>query len=149
MTEPGTTDHVCVIYIRATRERVWEGLTSAGFTRRYFHSTSIQSSWEVGADVVYANRDGSTAVAGKVLEVTYPERLSYTWHVHYDEVAKGEEPSRVTFLLESVADATRLTLIHDRFPAGSVVPARISEGWIAILSNLKTLLETGEVMAVS
>ena len=46
-------------------------------------------------------------------------------------------------------DATRLTLTHDEFVQASVVLPEISKGWIAILSNLRTLLETGDVMAVS
>ena len=63
--------------------------------------------------------------------------------------AKKEAPSRVTYKLEEVEDATRLTVVHDDFTPGSVVLAEISQGWIAILSNLKTLLETQEVMAIS
>ena len=67
----------------------------------------------------------------------------------YNPVAKTEEPSQVTFLLEAVEDSTKLTLIHDHFQPGSVVYPEISEGWIMILSNLKTLLETNTVMAIS
>ena len=97
----------------------------------------------------YYNQDDSIAVAGTVIESSYPNRLSYTWHVHYDPIAFKETPSRVTFQLDPVEDATRLTLIHDEFEADSVVLPNITEGWIAILSNLKTLVETGQVMAVS
>ena len=143
------SEHVNVIFIHASRETVWEGLTSAAFTERYFHATRIRSDWTPGAPVTYLNADDSTAVAGEVLEVDYPSLLSFTWHVHYNPVAKTEAPSRVTFRLERVEDATKVTLIHDRFPDGSVVYPQVREGWIAILCNLKTLLETGEVMAVS
>lgn len=149
MNEANANGHVCAIYIKADREAVWEGLTSAEFTRRYFHGTEVTSDWKPGSDITYYNGDQSIAVLGKVLEVDRPERLSYTWHVHYNPAAKKEAPSRVTFMLETVEDATKLTLVHDDFPAGSVVLPEISTGWIAILSNLKTLLETGEVMGVS
>lgn len=142
-------EHICTIYIRASRERVWQALTEREFTSRYFHRTNIESTWEPGADVTYLNQDGSTAVAGKILEVDYPSHLSFTWHVHYNPEAFKEAPSRVTFELDEVEDATRLTLVHDQFEDGSVVLPNIREGWIAILSNLKTLLETGAVMAVS
>ena len=84
-----------------------------------------------------------------MLIAQYPEQLSYTWHVHYNAQAKAESPSRVTFTLETVEDATKLTLVHDQFPEGTVVLEPIKEGWPAILSNLKTLLETDQVMAVS
>lgn len=141
--------HVSVIYIKASREAVWQALTSAEFTRRYFHQTDIESDWSEGADVTYYNQDRTVAVVGKVLEVDEPAKLSFSWHVHYNPVAKQETPSRVTYLLETVEDATKLTVMHDHFPAGSVVLPQISEGWIAILCNLKTLLETGEVMGVS
>ena len=89
------------------------------------------------------------AVNGEVLVSDPPNQLSYTWHVHYHPDAKQEQPSRVTFTLDSEADATRLTLVHDNFPANSVVLESINEGWPKILCNLKTLLETDEVMAVS
>jgi uncharacterized protein YndB with AHSA1/START domain len=144
-----TDQHVCTIYIKAPVERVWQGLTDSDFTARYFHSTKIESTWEAGADVTYYNQDGSTAVKGTVLASEYPTLLSFTWHVHYDPEAFKERPSRVTFELTEVEDATRLILVHDDFEDGSVVLPNISKGWIAILSNLKTLLETGDIMAVS
>ena len=142
-------DHVCVIYIQATPETVWEGLTSAEFSRRYFHHTEIESDWQVGSEVIYYNADRSIAVKGEVLEVDYPRLLSFTWHVHYNPEAKAEGATRVRFTLEPVEGATRLTLVHDQFVENSVLIESISEGWIAILSNLKTLLETGEPMSVS
>ncbi|MDA0788361.1 MAG: SRPBCC family protein [Proteobacteria bacterium] len=145
-----TREHQCVIYIQASRERVWEGLTTPGFTQRYFHETRVESDWQLGSDVIYYNPDRTVAVAGKVLEMEYPRRLSFTWQVHYDRQARQESPSRVTFTLDQVAgEATCLTVLHDQFPADSVVLPQISRGWIAILSNLKTLLETGNTMTVS
>lgn len=147
MTNKGK--HVSVIYIKATPEQVWQGLTSPEFTRRYFHNTDVKSDWKQGSEVLYLNQDESVAVKGQILEVKYPTLLSYTWHIHYDEESNKEGPSKVTFSLEQVNDATKLTLIHDDFPEGSVVLPRISEGWVAILCNLKTLMETRDVMSIS
>ncbi|MFN3238148.1 MAG: SRPBCC family protein [Pseudomonadales bacterium] len=141
--------HVSVIYIKADPDTVWEGITSAEFTRRYFHNTDIESNWGPGDEVTFYNQDRTIAVTGQILEASKPARLSYSWQVHYNPDAAKESPSRVTFILEPVEDATRLTLIHDEFPDGSVLPEQINAGWPAILSNLKTLLETDEVMAVS
>jgi len=149
MNRTTETSHACVIFIKASRETVWQALTSAEFTRRYFHSTEIESDWQVGSEVVYYNEDRTIAVKGEILASDYPSQLSFTWHVHYNARAKAEAPSRVTFTLETVEDATKLTLVHDQFTPGSMVLPEISGGWIAILSNLKTLLETDEVMAVS
>jgi uncharacterized protein YndB with AHSA1/START domain len=141
--------HLCVIYIKATSEQVWEALTSPEFTRRYFHQTDIESDWQDGSDVIYYNQDRSIAVKGKVLEVDRPHKLCFTWHVHYDKAAFEEGPTRVTFTLEQVEDTTKLTMLHDDFVDDSVLLPNITEGWIAIMSNLKTLLETGETLGIS
>ncbi len=141
--------HVTVIYINAPISSVWRGLTSAEFTRQYFHATDIESDWKPGSQVTFFNQDRSVAVEGTVIESLPPHKLSYTWHVRYNEAASAELPSQVTFELETISDATKLTLRHDHFPDKSVVFPQIEEGWIAILSNLKTLLETNQVMAIS
>ncbi len=141
--------HVSVIYIHAGLDKVWQGITSSEFTRQYFHQTDIQSTWKKGDDVTFFNPDKSIAVAGTILEARAPKHLSYTWHVRYNEDAEKETPSRVTFDLETVEDATKLTLTHDEFPKNSVVYPQVNEGWIAILCNLKTLIETEQVMAIS
>ncbi len=149
MTNQPENGHVCVVYINAPKEAVWKGLTEPEFTRQYFHGTTFESDWTPGSDMTCYQGSGDVAVVGKILEVDYPNRLSLTWHVHYNPEAKAETPSRVTYLLDTVDGATRLTVIHDEFPDGSVVLPEISQGWIAILCNLKTVLETGEAMAVS
>ncbi len=142
-------EHVAEITIRASRESVWEALTSPFFSRQYFHETDIESDWTRGADVTYYNQDRTTAVIGKVLVVERPSRLSFTWHVHYNPAAKQEKPSRVTYELVEVEGATRLTVIHDQFEQGSVVLPQVRGGWGDILSKLKTLLEEGGATAIS
>lgn len=137
------------IYIRTTPEELWEAITSAEFTRQYFHETAVESDWKVGSPVTYYNADRTVAVEGEVLEVDRPHRLSYTWHVLYSEEAAKEDPSRVTWEIEVVEDACRLRMTHDRFPQGSVVPDGVRDGWPAIISNLKTLIETGRPLKVS
>lgn len=103
----------------------------------------------MGANITFYNPDKSIAIAGEILELDEPNKLSFTWHVHYDPDAKKEEPSRVTYLLEQEKEATKLTVIHHNFPPDSVVYPNIIQGWIAILSNLKTLIETGSAMTIS
>ena len=141
--------HASVIFIKATPEKVWKGLTSPEFTTQYFHSTRIESTWKVGDSVTYYNADNSIAVAGKILELDYLKKLVFTWHVHYNPIAKKEIPSIVSFHLEQVDDAVKLTLVHNNFPDESVVFSQVDEGWIAIMCNLKTLIETNSVMAIS
>ena len=139
-----TDEHVLEVYIRATPEAVWRGLTEGTMTRRYFHETTIHSDWEVGARVEYLFDDGRVAVEGEVLECEQHRRLAYTWHVLYEDAAVAEAPSRVLWELSPMGESVRLRMTHDRFPAGSVVYPQISEGWAPLLSSLKSLIETGE-----
>jgi len=135
-------------YIRASAEKVWEALTNPEFTRQYFHATAIESTWQVGAPVRYEG-DNGTAVDGEVLEIVPGEKLSISWHVLYDEQALSEEPSRVTFSIEALNEQTKLRIVHDRFPSGSVVFESISQGWPWIIASLKSLLETGTALPVA
>ena len=134
-------------YIRAPAERVWQALTSPEFTSQYFHATHVESTWQPGAPVRYEYAPGgAVAVEGEVLEALPPSKLAITWHVLYNDDAKVEAPSRVTFELETLDGQTRLRITHDRFVEGSVVQPEISKGWPWILSSLKSLLETGEAL---
>lgn len=134
-------------WIRAPKQRVWAALTTAEFTSQYFHATHIESDWKPGAAVFFRNApDGDIAVDGEVLEIDPPNKLVISWHVRYDKQAAKEAPSRVTFSLEESNGQTRLRIVHDRFPEGSVLFDRVSEGWPWIVSGLKSLLETGEAL---
>ncbi|MDX1570852.1 MAG: SRPBCC domain-containing protein [Xanthomonadales bacterium] len=136
-------------FIRATPDRVWEALTSPEFTRRYFHRTRVASDWQVGSPVVYSMEDGTKAVEGEVLECDPPHRLVISWRPLYSPELADEPPSRVTFEIEAHAAACRLSICHDRFEEGSRVYEQIREGWSAIISSLKSLLETGEPLPVA
>lgn len=139
--------HVFQIYVRCTPEQLWEGITSGAVTKRYFHDTTIESTWEPGSPVVYRNEDGSSAVEGEVIACDRPRSLSYSWHVLYDPAAAREAPSRVTWEIEQMGESCRLTLVHDEFPEGSVVFDNVGEGWPLLLSSLKSLIETGEPLS--
>ena len=95
----------------------------------------------------YLNDDGGVAVEGEVLEVDRPNRLVYSWHVLYNPQAAEETPSRVTWEIEPSGEATKLTMVQDSFPEGSVVYPEISEGWAGIISSMKSLIETSEPLA--
>jgi len=144
-TQTQRPEFIYETYIRASAEKVWEALTNAEFTRQYFHATSIESTWKVGEPVRYVSENG-TAVEGEVLEFVANETLSISWHVLYDEKAVAEAPSRVTFTVEALAEQTKLRIVHDRFPEGSVVFENISGGWPWIIASLKSLLETGAAL---
>ncbi len=141
--------HVYGIYIRCTPQQLWDGITNGEVTRQYFHDTTIESDWEVGSPVVFRNADGSLAVEGEVLEVDEPRRLSITWHVLYNPAAANERPSRVTWEIAQHGDACRLSLVHDDFDGETPTYHGVAEGWLVLISSLKSLIETGKPLPVA
>ncbi|MCP2168444.1 ArsR/SmtB family transcription factor [Goodfellowiella coeruleoviolacea] len=158
--EPMTgTEFVYTSYIRTTPERLWQALTDPAFTRRYW-GAALESDWRVGSTITW--EQGGIRIADPaqvVLESEPPRRLSYTWHTFTAEFGEtfgfsaedlarmaAEPRSTVTFDIEPQGDLVKLTVLHEGFEPGGTVLAGISEGWPAILSNLKTLLETGETL---
>ncbi len=141
--------HVYEIYIKTEPQSLWHALTTPEFTRQYFHSTLIESDWQVGSPVVYRMDDGTVAVDGVVLESKPYERLSFSWHVHYSPELESEGATRVVFEIEQINDTCRLKLTHDQFIEASALYDQVSKGWTAIMSSLKSLLETGCALAVS
>lgn len=139
-------DFVYVTYIKATPEKIWEALTSPAFTKQYWFGIDVTSDWKVGSPMKYV-KNGETLVDGKVLVVDRPKLLSYTFHETGGESSK-EPPTRVTIELEPEAgtETVRLTVTHTDFVANSKHRPNISSGWPAVLSGLKSLLETGEAL---
>jgi uncharacterized protein YndB with AHSA1/START domain/DNA-binding transcriptional ArsR family regulator len=137
--------YVYVTYIRAGAEQVWKALTDADLTARYWGHANI-SDWQPGSDWEHRRTDGSGAVdvVGRVLEAEPPTRLVITF-----EDSAGIEPPRdpsvVTFLVEPHHDIVRLTVTHENLPNTEMLNG-ISQGWPAVLANLKSLLETGDVL---
>ena len=130
-----------VIHIRAPIARVWAALTDPAQTRRYWFGTDVTSEWTVGASVTYT-RGGKVDVTGRVLEIEPPRLLRYSFiHSTLYPAEHAEGDSVVTYVLEEADGVTRLTLIHDGFPDGSVVRAGVADGWTEILAGLKRLLE--------
>jgi uncharacterized protein YndB with AHSA1/START domain len=141
--------HVYQAYIRASRERVWEAITTPEFTRQYFHRMRIRSDWKPGSSVTFVYDDGRVGCEGRLLEFDPPRRLSYTWRFTFDEALAQERPSTVVFELETAGQATRLRIVHGDFDDDSKVYPMIREGWAEVVSSLKSLLETGEALAVA
>jgi len=138
---------VYVTYIAAAPDEVWKALTQGDLTWQYWNGRRVESDWTVGSTVTfwYDTADGEApSDRGIVLESKRPRHLSYTFHVEFIDELLDEHPSRVTFDLEREGDAVKLTLTHDEFEPGSKVLEGCRSGWPAILSGLKSLLETGE-----
>jgi uncharacterized protein YndB with AHSA1/START domain len=140
-------EFVYVTYIETTPEQLWEALTSSAFTRQYWFDTEVRSDWTVGSPVALV-MSGKTTDTGKILEADRPRRLAYTFKHELDEQMRGEPATRVTFTTEPHGQLVKLTVAHEGFGAGSRLLDGISRGWPAILSSLKSLLETGEALAI-
>jgi uncharacterized protein YndB with AHSA1/START domain/DNA-binding transcriptional ArsR family regulator len=135
--------YVYVTYIRAGAQRVWDALTDADLTARFWGHSNI-SDWEPGSSWAHRRTDGSRIadVAGTVLEAEPPQRLVMTFG------DPGEDPAtapRVTFTITPHGDIVRLTVTHEGL-ADDADHEAAAAGWPAVLSNLKSLLETGEVL---
>jgi uncharacterized protein YndB with AHSA1/START domain len=140
-------EFIYVSYIEITPEKLWEALTNSEFTERYWWDTSVVSDWKVGSPFSLV-LNGQTTDVGEILEAEKPRRLSYTFHHILNEAARNERPSRVTFVIEPHGKLVKLTLTHQDFAEGSVIIDGISKGWPAILSSLKSLLETGTPLVI-
>jgi uncharacterized protein YndB with AHSA1/START domain len=134
---------VYVSYIETTPEKLWEALTSSEFTRQYWFGAEVQSDWKVGSPFALM-LDGEVTDSGEILEADPPRRLSYSFKHQKFEELRGEPISRVVFTIELV----RLTVLHDGFVEGGKYLGAVSNGWPAILSQLKSLLETGKLLGI-
>ena len=140
-------EFIYITYIETTPEKLWQALTSSEFSRRYWWDTSVVSDWKIGSPFSLV-LNGRTTDVGEILEADRPRRLSYTFRHILNEAAKKERPSRVTFVLEPYGKLVKLTLTHEDFAEGSVVVDGVSKGWPAIMSSLKSLLETGTPLVI-
>src|SRR5262249_736965 len=133
-----------VTHINTTPEKLWEALTKPEFTQQYWGGLRIQSDWTTGASIKLLKPDGSIDLKGEVLQAEPPRVLSYTFQSRDNDGSAIESPTRVVFEITASFGVTKLTVTHDNFAPDSKMFLQISNGWQAILSSLKTLLETGK-----
>ncbi|WP_280188063.1 MULTISPECIES: ArsR/SmtB family transcription factor [Nocardia] len=154
-----STAFVYTTYIRTTDRQLWQALTDPAFSKRYWGAT-FDTDWQRGSEMVWHQQGWTSKDPQQVVLQADPyRRLSYTWHtfdpafaetfqMNPEEVAAwAREPrSKVTFEIEPQGEIVQLTVVHDGFEPGSKVLEGVGGGWPSILSNLKTLLETGDVL---
>ncbi|MGL3213334.1 SRPBCC family protein [Bradyrhizobium sp. BR 1433] len=136
-----------VTYIETTPDKLWDALTKSAFTRQYWFDTELQSDWKVGSPLALV-MGGKTTDTGEILEADRPRRLAYTFKHVLDEDMRKEPATKVIFTLEAHGKIVKLTVTHEGFGAGSKLLDGISKGWPAILSGLKSLLETGKAVTI-
>jgi uncharacterized protein YndB with AHSA1/START domain len=144
-----SAEFVYVTYINTTPEKVWKALIDNEMIKQYWGRHKNVSDWKVGSTWLHQDYDsGTTDIEGKIVEVEAPQRLVLTW-AGANEDLRNEKSSRVTFKIEPYLDVARLTLTHDELEAGSKMLEGITAGWPAVLSSLKTLLETGKPLQMT
>ncbi|HET9109054.1 MAG TPA: SRPBCC family protein [Steroidobacteraceae bacterium] len=143
------TSFVYVSYIRTTPEKLWSALTDdVEFMKRYWFGTHCESEWKTGASWKMVSADGTVTDAGEIVEAERPRRLVIRWlHQNRPEL-EAEGHSLCTMELEPSGAAVKLTITHTIEREPSQFISAVSGGWPKIISNLKSLLETGAAIPI-
>jgi uncharacterized protein YndB with AHSA1/START domain/biotin operon repressor len=141
--EDKTMEKIFEIYIKTTPERLWQALTDTEMRGKYTFGAIVTSDWTAGSRYQGVGR-GTPIFEGENLEVDPPRRLVQSFRAVWDDDVKSEGTSRVTMEIEPIGDSCRLTVTHDQLREDA--SNQIYGGWPMVLSGLKTLLETGEML---
>ena len=136
---------VYVTYIRTTPEKLWSALTDPQFQRQYWFGMHCESGWTPGSPWQLISSSGQVFDAGEIVESVPPRRLVIRWQHQNKPELKDEGPSLCAMELEPAAGAVKLTITHTIEREGSKLIEAVSGGWPKVLSNLKSLLETGSI----
>jgi uncharacterized protein YndB with AHSA1/START domain len=141
--EDKTMEKVFEIYIKTTPERLWKAITDTEMRRKYTFGAVVTSDWTQGSRHETVG-NGTLIAEGENLDVDPPRRLVQSFRALWGDDVKREGTSRVTWEIEPVGDSCRLTVTHDQLREDA--NAQLYGGWPMVLSGLKTLLETGEML---
>jgi uncharacterized protein YndB with AHSA1/START domain len=144
MADAERSRYVYVTFIRATPQTLWTALTSEAFTRQYWFGMHQECDWTAGSPWRLVFADGRVADTGEILESDPPRRLVISWRNEFRPELKAEGFARCEMDLEEVDGAVKLTITHTMDRPRSKLIEAVSGGWPRILSNLKSLIETGE-----
>ncbi|MGV8977062.1 MAG: SRPBCC family protein [Cellulomonas sp.] len=145
--ESAMTTQVYQLYIKASQERLWEAITDPQIVAKFFHGAQVESTYAVGSKLRSLSPDRSEVWGDNtILECDPPRRLVHTWRSLYDAALAAEAESRVTWEIETCpGEICKLTLTHDHLERSPKTAASV-RGWTYILSNLKTVIETGDAL---
>jgi len=149
MAEKFRPKTVYVTYIASTPEKVWDALTRPEFTRQYFFGRTIEIEPKQGGSFILRMPDGRVDVKGAVVTWDPPRRLAVTWLVDWIEEMRNLPECLVSYDIAQAGEAVRLTMTeahHWDVPDDLLSGGRA--GWPAILSGLKSVLETGKPLSV-
>ncbi len=144
---------VYVTFIRTTPERLWSALTTTDFIRKYWFGMTCESGWQAGSPWKLSFEDGRIADQGEIVAAEPPRRLVIRWQNEWKPEFKAEGDTLCTIEIEAVPDlgaqAVKLSITHAMERADSKFIQAVAGGWPSIMSNLKSLLETGEIVLQS
>ena len=138
---------VYVTYIRTTPEKLWSALTDdVEFMKQYWFGVHCESAWTAGSPWKMVSRDGQILDAGEIVEAEPLRRLVIRWQHQSKPELKAEGASLCTMEMEPSGTAVKLSITHSIERETSKLIEAVSGGWPKILSNLKSLLETGSTI---
>jgi uncharacterized protein YndB with AHSA1/START domain len=138
---------VYVTFIRTTPEKIWSAVTTPDFMKEYWFGAHFKTEWKVGEHWEMIHSDGRVTDQGEILELDRPKRLVLTWRHELRSEIKAEGGEALCVIeLEPVSDVVKLTITHTMDRPESKLIKAVSGGWPRILSNLKSLLETGQII---
>jgi len=135
-----------VTYIRTSPDELWRALTTPEFISRYWLGATAEADWKKGGAWKLVFADGRVADSGEIVEFDAPKRLGIKWRNEWKPEFHDEGWSFCTMELEPVGEAVKLTVTHTMQRENARFIGAVGGGWPQILSNLKSLLETGQVL---
>ncbi|HVH79613.1 MAG TPA: SRPBCC family protein [Stellaceae bacterium] len=147
MSEAGKSSFIYVTYIRTTPEKLWSALTTPAFIQQFWLGIIVEAEWKVGGSWKLSFPDGRVADTGEITAFEPGKHMSIRWHHQLMPELKAEGWSLCTMEIEPAAgEAVKLTVTHSIEREPSRFIEAVSGGWPQILSNLKSLLETGAII---
>ena len=140
---------VYTIYIASTPEKVWDALTSAEYSRDYFSGFGVEVEDRVGGAFVLRAPDGSVHISGEVVAYDPPRKLVITFNVNWPGLIEALGETLVTYEIEQAGESVRLTMTEaNEREIDEDILSGGRAGWPAILSSLKSVLETGKPLSI-
>lgn len=147
MTDAHRSSFIYVTYIRTTPEKLWHALTTPEFVQQYWLGIRPEAEWKKGGSWKLVFPDGRVADTGQIVDFEPHKRLGIRWRNEFKAELKEEGWSLCTMEIEPAAgEAVKLTITHSMEREGTKFIGAVSNGWPQVLSNLKSLLETGAVV---
>ncbi len=137
---------VYVTYIRTTPEKLWSALTDVEFMKLYWFGVYCESQWTAGSSWKMVYPDGRITDDGEIVEAEPPRQFVIRWQHQNKPELKAEGESRCTMELDPSGPAVKLSITHTIEREPSKFIKAVSGAWPMVISNLKSLLETGSTV---